>query len=259
MLVCAASNYPEVPQASSVEWFDTIKMAHVKTHSLGPQRGSLTWLDWHDGSWWAAYANYDNKGGEPGRDHKLTTLVRYSPDFAEQGAWLFPPAVLERFAPFSSSGGAWGPDGLLYVTGHDRPELYAVKLPEAGPTLDYVATIAITTNGQAIAWEKGGARRTIWSISRTGSEVVAATVPEVARYFSRSRRCASTAQSTHRSTASIVMRASTARPRASRRRGRILPCRSRAGGSNGSFSTNAARTTSSMPATVRRLRTASII
>ena len=181
MLVCAASNYPELPQASSVEWFDTVKMAHVKTRSFGPQRGSLTWLDWHDGSWWAGFANYDNKGGEPGRDHKLTTLVRYAPDFVEQGAWLFPPAVLERFAPYSSSGGAWGADGLLYVTGHDRPELYEVKLPEAGSTIELVGTIGLVTNGQAIAWEKGGERRTLWAISRTGSEVVAATVPEIAR------------------------------------------------------------------------------
>ncbi|RVT91175.1 hypothetical protein [Sphingomonas crocodyli] len=181
MLICAASNYPQVPQASSIEWFDTRKMAHVKTRSLGPQRGSLTWLDWHDGSWWAAFANYDNKGGEPARDHKLTTLVRYTPDFTEQGAWLFPPAVLDRFAPYSTSGGAWGEDGLLYVTGHDRPELYAVRLPEAGSTLIHVATIGLVTNGQAIAWEKGGAKRTLWSISRAGSEVVAATVPGVTR------------------------------------------------------------------------------
>ncbi|MFD1952193.1 hypothetical protein ACFSGX_15570 [Sphingomonas arantia] len=178
-LVCAASNYPDVPMTSSIEWFDTVKMTHVRTRSLGPGRGSLTWLDWHDGSWWACFAHYDNKGGEPGRDHRLTTLVRYSPQFAEQGAWLFPADVLARFAPYSSSGGVWGKDGLLYVTGHDRPELYALRLPAAGSTLEHVATIGLTTGGQAVAWEHG-AQRVLWSIERSSSEAVAATVPVLA-------------------------------------------------------------------------------
>jgi hypothetical protein len=174
-IVCAASNYPEVPMASSIEWFDTRRMAHVRSRSLGPGRGSLTWLDWHDGSWWACFANYAGRGGEAGRDHRLTKLVRYSPDFAEQGAWLFPEAVLERFAPYSSSGGAWGPDGILYVTGHDRPEMYALKLPDAGSRLQLVTTIALPTPGQAIAWDPRG--RLLWSIDRAGRAVVASRIP----------------------------------------------------------------------------------
>lgn len=178
-IVCAASNYPEVPQASSIEWFDVAKMTHMRSRSLGPSHGSLTWLDWHDGSWWACFAHYDGKGGAPGRDHRATTLVRYSRDFAEEGAWLFPPAVLDRFAPYSSSGGIWGKDGLLYVTGHDRPELYALRLPAAGSTLEHVATIAIATSGQAIAWERG-ADRIMWAIERNGPAVVAVRVPPVA-------------------------------------------------------------------------------
>lgn len=178
-IVCAASNYPEVPMASSVEWFDARRLHHVRTRSLGPGRGSLTWLDWHEGSWWAAFANYDGRGGEAGRDHRLTTLVRYSPDFVEQGAWLFPQDVLARFAPYSSSGGAWGDDGLLYVTGHDRPELYALRLPPAGSRLEHVATIALPTPGQAIAWDRSRPR-TLWSIDRKNRQVVASTIPPVA-------------------------------------------------------------------------------
>jgi hypothetical protein len=177
-IVCAASNYPEVPMASSVEWFDTKRMAHVRSRSLGPGRGSLTWLDWHDGSWWACFANYDGRGGEAGRDHRLTTLVRYSPEFVEQGAWLFPEAVLDRFAPYSSSGGAWGNDGFLYVTGHDRPEMYVLRLPSAGSRLELVATIALTTDGQAIAWDAN--ERLLWSIDRRSREIVASTIPPVA-------------------------------------------------------------------------------
>jgi len=178
LLVCAASNYPGVPQASSIEWFDTRTMRHVATRSLGPGRGSLTWLDWHDGSWWACFANYDERGGEPGRDHRATVLVRYDKRFVEQGAWLFPESVLERFAPRSASGGAWRDDGLLYVTGHDRPELYALRVPEAGSRLEHVATVAIPTNGQAIAWERGRSD-ILWSIARESREAVASRVPPI--------------------------------------------------------------------------------
>lgn len=177
-LVCAASNYPDVPMASSVEWFDTRAMRHVASRSLGPGRGSLTWLDWHDGSWWACFANYDDKGGEPGRDHRATTLVRFDPNFIEQGAWLFPQTVLERMAPRSASGGSWAKDGYLYVTGHDRPELYVVSLPAAGSILRHVATIAIPTNGQAIAWDPKD-DRTLWSIERSSRELVASSIPAV--------------------------------------------------------------------------------
>lgn len=176
-IVCAASNYPDVPQASSVEWFDADGLRHLRTRSLGPGRGSLTWLDWHDGSWWACFANYDGRGGEPGRDHRLTTLVRYSPEFAEQGAWLFPAGVFERFAPYSSSGGLWGADGLLYVTGHDRPEAYALRLPTAGSRLEHVATIALPTPGQAIARDPIPGR--IWSIDRANRQAVLSELPKI--------------------------------------------------------------------------------
>jgi hypothetical protein len=175
-LVCAASNYPGVPMASSVEWFDVRTMRHIATRSLGPGRGSLTWLDWHDGSWWACFANYDGRGGETNRDHRSTVLVRFDRSFVEQGAWLFPEHVLDRFAPRSASGGAWGKDGRLYVTGHDRPELYVLKIPSAGSRLEYVATIMLPTPGQAIAWERGSSRR-LWSIARSSNEVVASEVP----------------------------------------------------------------------------------
>lgn len=174
-LVCAASNYPEVPMASSIEWFDVASLRHIKSRSLGPGRGSLTWLEWHDGSWWACFANYDNKGADAGRDHRATTLVRFDRNFVEQGAWLFPKSVLALFAPYSSSGGAWGQDGLLYVTGHDRPELYVLRLPDAGSRLEHVATIPIPTPGQAIQWDRSDPTL-LWSLDRGRKELVASRV-----------------------------------------------------------------------------------
>ncbi len=178
-LICAASNYPDTPMASRVETFDTRRMVHLDTRELGAGYGSLTWVDWHDGSWWAAYANYDGKGGMPGRDHRATTLVRYDRSWRELHHWSFPDTVLDRFAPYSSSGGAWGRDGLLYVTGHDRPELYVLRVPKSGDVLVHVATIAIPTNGQAIGWDPRETRL-LWSIERRGKQIVASRIPPVA-------------------------------------------------------------------------------
>jgi hypothetical protein len=179
-LICAASNYPDVPMASSIETFDPQTLRPIATRSLGPGRGSLTWLDWHDGSWWACFANYDGRGGEPGRDHRSTMLVRFSRDFIEQGAWLFPAGVLTQMAPRSSSGGAWNADGLLYVTGHDRKELYALQLPPAGATLELVATVPTVTGGQAIDWDPRDSRL-LWSIDRETRAIVASRIAPVRR------------------------------------------------------------------------------
>ncbi len=177
-LVCAASNYPEVPMASSVETFDPTTLRPLGRRNLGLGRGSLTWLDWHAGSWWACFAHYDGRGGEPGRDHRSTVLVRYSRDFVEQGAWPLPAAVLARMAPRSSSGGAWNADGLLYVTGHDRKEIYALRLAAAGSKLELAAIIPTVTGGQAIDWDPADSRL-LWSIDRQGRAIVASRVPPV--------------------------------------------------------------------------------
>lgn len=179
-LVCAHSNYPQVPMASSIETFDARTLDHIASHSLGPGTGSLTWIVRHAGSWWAAFANYDGKGGDAGRDHRSTVVVRMSNEFVRQEAWLFPDSVLARMKPYSSSGGVWGDDGLLYVTGHDAPEIYALALPDAGATLRHVATIDIATKGQAIAWDPTEPR-TIWSIDRSEASVVVSRLPTVAR------------------------------------------------------------------------------
>lgn len=174
-LVCAASNYPAVPQTSAVEIFDTRSMRHVRSISLGFGPGSLTVMERHAGKWWAVFANYDGKGGEPGRDHRHTTLVRMNDAFQKETAWVFPPEILARFAPKSCSGASWGADGRLYITGHDHPELYVLELPEAGSVLKHVATIPITTPGQAIDWDPKHPRR-LWSIARDERKLVASEI-----------------------------------------------------------------------------------
>lgn len=178
VLICAGSNYPDAPMLSQIERFDAETLAHLSTQQLGHGPGSLTWAMRHDGGWYACFANYDGHGGEPGRDHRLTMLVRYDDQWHEQARWTFPDSVLERMAPKSSSGGVWGTDGLLYVTGHDRPELYALRVPAGGGVMEHVATIATPTGGQAISWD-GKDDRLLWSIERKTHELVASRVPEV--------------------------------------------------------------------------------
>jgi hypothetical protein len=78
----------------------------------------------------------------------------------------------------SCSGGSWGDDGLLYVAGHDRPELYALRLPEAGSVFERFATISLSTGGQAIAWDRSTPRM-LWSLDRQTKNVVASRIPMI--------------------------------------------------------------------------------
>ena len=177
-LVCANSDYPEMPMASSVEFFDTATLRHLRSVPLGVRGGSLTWVERHGGFWWAGMANYDAPIGEPGRDHRWTQVVKFDADWRQVGGYRFPDSVLERFAPRSNSGGSWGEDGLLYVTGHDRAEVYALHEPGEGTTLEHVATIDVPLDGQAWAWDRSQPR-TIFGITRGEGEVVSMTIPPV--------------------------------------------------------------------------------
>ena len=175
-LVCAASNYPATPMLSRLEIFDPSTLKYLRTVELGHQPGSLTWVDRREGVWWAGFANYDGVGGEAGRDHRFTTVIRFDDQWRVQATWTFPRSVLDRMAPRSASGGTLGADGRLYVTGHDRPELYVLDAPEGGGVLRLVATIAIPVQGQAIAFDPD-ARGVMFGISRARHEVIGFRLP----------------------------------------------------------------------------------
>ncbi|MPZ61386.1 MAG: hypothetical protein GEU93_08830 [Propionibacteriales bacterium] len=183
-LYAAHSNYPEWPMESSIEVFDTRTMRHVASHSLGINRGSLTWLDFHDGAWWAGFANYDREmpraGGETepyGHTHN-TRVVRMSENFRVVQSCTIPEGVLDRFGDMSNSGGSWGPDGRLWLTGHDRPEAYVMEIPATGSELEWIATTDLPEiQGQGIAWEGTEAPSALWGISRRDSQVIRYDVP----------------------------------------------------------------------------------
>lgn len=177
-LICANSNFPQTPMASSVEIFDTATMRHVRSISLGVRDGSLTWVERHNGRWWAGFANYDAPRGHLGRTHRDTRIVNFNDDWAEVGGYALPDSVLDRLPPTSISGGSFGPDGLLYLTGHDAPELYVVRIPAQGPVMEHIATIPAPLEGQAWAWDRS-AERTIFGITRKKGEVVVMAVPPV--------------------------------------------------------------------------------
>ena len=125
-IYAAHSNWPFWPMTSSLEIFDAATMEHVGTHSFGIRYGSLTWVDWHDGHWWMGFANYDRLIG-PNKTpygHKVNTVVvKMTKDFQTVQMWTLPKVLLDKFEEMSNSGGSWGPDGFLYLTGHDPAEL----------------------------------------------------------------------------------------------------------------------------------------
>ena len=172
-LHCAHSNYPGVPMLSSVEVFDAASLAHVGSHPFGIFAGSATWVERRDGAWYVAFANYAGRGGVAGRGPEWTSLVRFDAGFAPQGGFAFPAAVVKRFGTRSASGGAFGPDGLLYVTGHDAPEVYALRVPSAGAELELVEILPAPAPGQGIAWDPAEPGL-LWMVDKRRRELVAA-------------------------------------------------------------------------------------
>lgn len=179
-LVLAHSNFPQLPMASSLEIHDARTLQPLSSHSFGIRLGSLTWAVRHRGSWWACFANYNDSGTTPGFDQRWTHFGQFDDRWQLLQSWLFPPQVIAIWGRSASSGGDWGDDGLLYVTGHDAPELYVLRLPRHGVTLEYVTTIDVPFEGQAWAWDRSVAgERVIYGISRARQEVIAARIPAV--------------------------------------------------------------------------------
>ena len=171
-LYCAHSNYPALPMRSSIESFDAATLEHVGSQPLGLLPGSATWVDRRDGVFFVGLANYAGRGGAPGRGPESTTVARFDASWHSLGGHAFPEPVIERFGTHSNSGGAFGPDGLLYATGHDAAEVYALRVPAAGLALELVETVPAEATGQGIAWDPA-APDVLWTIRRDSREVVA--------------------------------------------------------------------------------------
>ncbi|MCB1664636.1 MAG: hypothetical protein KDI28_02610 [Pseudomonadales bacterium] len=182
-LYAAHSNYPLWPMSSSIEIWDTATMAHVASHSFGIQLGSMTWIDRHEGYWWGGFGNYDKV--QDGQDHpygetRFSQVVKMDDAFRILEQWSLPAALYPRLTPMSNSGGSWGADGYLYLTGHDYPEIYVMRPPVTGGTLEWVATVHVPgLNGQGIAWDRTIAEPVLWGILKSRSEVYRIHMPKI--------------------------------------------------------------------------------
>ncbi|MEQ8733850.1 MAG: hypothetical protein RIC29_02930 [Rhodospirillaceae bacterium] len=178
-LMCANSNHPNLPMASSIEVFDTKTMTHKSSKSLGiTEEGSLVWFDHYQGGWIAGFANYDDETGLPYKDHTYAGIVLFDKEWRRRGGYALPGSILAKMAPQAASGGSIGPDGRLYVMGHDLPEMYVLEFPLMGPTMMHVATITVPSEGQAFAFDPDEPQR-VWAISRPRREVVTYVIPEL--------------------------------------------------------------------------------
>jgi hypothetical protein len=172
-LYCANSNFPEDPMVSSIEIFDTRTMKHVGNHSFGIFAGSATWIDRHNGYWWVVFANYNGKHSSEGRDNRWTRLVKFDDNWTVLESWVFPKNVLEAFAPNSNSGGNWSRDGNLYITGHDKKEMYVMRIPKTGYTLQLLETILVLNPGQAISIDRSEKNNEIfYAVDRQDNSVL---------------------------------------------------------------------------------------
>jgi len=102
-------------------------------------------------------------------------MVKLTADFRFVQAWVLPKPILDRFEAMSNSGGSWGPDGFLYLTGHDPAEVYKMRLPKAGSVLELVEIIPANIRGQGIAWDRS-LRGTLYGIIRATAQERAAGV-----------------------------------------------------------------------------------
>jgi hypothetical protein len=162
---------------SSIEIFDTETLTHVGSHSFGMLPGSATWIDRRDGLWWIGFGNYEGRGGIPGRGTEWTEIALYDDQWRRVGGYGFPAEAREHFGTRSNSGTTFGPDGLLYATGHDEADLYVLRIPRAGGALEFVEVLSVTAEGQGIAWDPSDPR-VLYTILRSTREVVVSRLPD---------------------------------------------------------------------------------
>jgi hypothetical protein len=127
------------------------------------------------------FANYDvipDDQTTPYGGTDNTQVVKLDDRFQVIAAYTIPKAILDRFKPMSNSGGSWGPDGRLWLTGHDLGEAYVMEPPRAGSELRWIATVRLPgVEGQGIAWDLSGPRPTLWAIKRSTRQVLEFAVP----------------------------------------------------------------------------------
>ena len=165
-LVVSHSNFPLRPMTSSVELFETDRMIHAGSSSLGPADGSLTAVL---PTTWAGSKEFDTVGLFAGNAVQVfahyelpripgydtgTERTRVTTQFAGlREEYVLPDALVRRLRPHSVSGASYGPEGKLWLSGHDLEELYRMSVPRAGSEMILEAVHPAPIAGQGIAWD----------------------------------------------------------------------------------------------------------
>ncbi len=175
-LYCAHSNWPQKPLKNSIEIFDAATLKRLTPRQFPGTEGAINWIERYRGHWWVVFAFYGDASSV-----RRTRVVRYDDEWKPNGEWTFPDTVIRRFLPNSNSGGSFGPNGLLYVTGHDHAELYVLRIPAAGDVLEHIATVPAPIAGQGIAWDRTDIGM-LYGIIRSRKQVVRMRVTHATEY-----------------------------------------------------------------------------
>ena len=161
-LLCAHSNYPQLPERSEIKVLDPNTMQLSTFHDFGNYGGSLVWVIRNEGHWWCNFARYGKQNAE-------TFLTKFNDNWEEQGRWTYPESMIRHLGNYSLSGGLWLGEELL-VTGHDKQELYRLRLPETGSVLEFLGREEVPFTGQGFAVDPVSGR--LVGISRAERKVI---------------------------------------------------------------------------------------
>lgn len=126
---------------NTLEIFD-LDLKHKKSLNIKLD-GSITWIDYFENNWWGMNAHYLHNG------HK-TRLILFDNNFNIKKQWKLPDKIIKRIYPYSISGGQYNKlNKLLYITGHDKKEIYVIKVNNI---LELVGIIYVPFTGQGISW-----------------------------------------------------------------------------------------------------------
>ncbi len=175
-LYCANSNYREYPMASSIEVFDAKTLQPLRSHSFGIYEGSCTWVAWQGSHWWVMFVHYDNYAPNAVTDVSWSSLVKFDKKWRRIESWILPKELLPKIKPYSISGGIFINEDTLYCTHHHNEEIYVLKIPRMGFTLEWTDTLPVPIQGQGIAADPAQ-KGVIWGLHRQKKEIIAFKIP----------------------------------------------------------------------------------
>ena len=146
---------------NSLEIFDK-ELNYITSIKLDKLKGSLTWIDFYKGYFFGLLAYYKD-------EVKKTRIVKFDNQFNIIKQWKIPKSILNRLYPNSISGGQFNKtSGILFLTGHDKKEIYLMNLNN---NLKYIKTLKTSIAGQGISFDKNNDKY-LWGIDRKNNKII---------------------------------------------------------------------------------------